>query len=147
MRKLPLLFCLISFLNVTAQDHFSGVNLSPKIGILSTGINPAELSNLNSKYEINLFSLSVNASNNKIGFSDIVNGNNFEDLIFKGDEPVNMRIDAEIYGPGFAMKINKWAIGFTTKAYAKLNLVDINPRLGDAINSGINNSIGSRFQQ
>jgi hypothetical protein len=42
---------------------------------------------------------------NKVGFNDLINNsNNIADLIFQGNEPVNLRIDAEIYGPGFAMK-------------------------------------------
>ena len=144
MRKLSLIFCFISFLNASAQDHFSGINTSRRIGILNAGVNPAELSNLSSKYEVNVFALSINASNNKIGFSDIVDGGDIEDLIFKGNEPVNMRVDAEIYGPGFAMRMNKWAFGFSTKAYAKLNLVDIDPKLGDAIMSAMDNlTLGS----
>ena len=143
MKKIPLIICLISFLNIAAQDHFSGINTSQRVGTLNAGVNPAELSNLTSKYEVNLFSLSINASNNKIGFSDIVNGNNIEDKILKGNDPINMRVDAEIYGPGFAIKMNKWAFGFTTKAYAKLNLIDVNPNLGDAINTSINNISGS----
>lgn len=126
---------------MTAQDHFSGVNMSNRVGLLNASINPAELSNLSSKYEVNLFSASVNVANDKIGFSDIVNGENIEDLLFKGNDPVNMRVDAEIYGPGFAMRLNKWAFGITTKATAKLNLIDIDPKLADAINS--NNIVGS----
>ena len=138
MKKIPLIICFISFLNLSAQDHFSGINTSRRVGILNAGINPAELLNLSSKYEANLFSLSINASNNKIGFTDIVNGNNIEDKILQGNEPINMRVDAEIYGPGFAMRMNKWAFGFSTKAYAKLNLVDVDPNLGDAINTSLN---------
>ena len=139
MKNLPLIFCFISILNVSAQDHFLGINTSKNMGILSAGINPAELSNLSSKYEVNAFALSFNVSNDKVGFKDIVNGNNIQDLIFKDSMPVNLRFDAEIYGPGFAMKMNKWALGFTTKAYVKLNLIDVDPSLGDAISSGFNN--------
>ena len=68
-------------MNLAAQDHFSGIKNSNSIGVLSSSVNPAELSNLTSKYDINVFSLSINASNNKIGFSDIVDGNNIEDII------------------------------------------------------------------
>jgi hypothetical protein len=141
MKKQYLIFCFISFLNMAAQDHFSGINMSNRVGLLNASINPAELSNLSSKYEVNLFSASVNVANDKIGFSDIVNGENIEDLLFKGNDPVNMRVDAEIYGPGFAMRLNKWAFGITTKATAKLNLIDIDPKLADAINS--DNIVGS----
>ena len=144
MKNLSLIFCFFAFLTISAQDHFSGMTTSKKVTLLNAGVNPAELANLTSIYDANLFSLSINASNNKIGFSDIVNGNNIEDLILKGDEPVNMRIDAEIYGPGFAMRLNKWAFGVSTKAYAKLNLVDVDTKLGDAINNSLSSiSLGS----
>lgn len=136
-----MLSCSLLFLNVSAQDHFSGINTSRRVGILNAGINPAELSNLDSKYEVNVFSISVNAANNKVGFDDLINSDNLEDLIFTGDEPVNMRVDAELYGPGFAMKMDKWAFGFTTKAYAKLNLVDVDSKLGEAINTGTLGSV------
>lgn len=141
MKKQYLIFCFISFLTMSAQDHFSGINLSNRVGLLNASVNPAELSNLSSKYEVNLFSASVNVANDKIGFSDIINGENIEDLLFKGNDPVNMRIDAEVYGPGFAMRWNKWAFGFSTKAAAKLNFIDIDPKLADAINS--DNIVGS----
>lgn len=141
MRNLLMLSCSLLFLNVSAQDHFSGINTSRRVGILNAGINPAELSNLDSKYEVNVFSISVNAANNKVGFDDLINSDNLEDLIFTGDEPVNMRVDAELYGPGFAMKMDKWAFGFTTKAYAKLNLVDVDSKLGEAINTGTLGSV------
>ncbi|HLF51450.1 hypothetical protein [Flavobacterium sp.] len=142
MRNLLILSCSLLFLNVSAQDHFSGINTSSKVGILNAGINPAELSNITSKYEFIVFSASVNAANNKVGFDDLINSDNIEDLIFAGDEPVNMRIDAEIYGPGFAMKMDKWVFGLSTKAYAKLTLEDVDSKLGEAINSG---TIGSLF--
>jgi hypothetical protein len=91
---------------MTAQDHFSGIK-SNGFSLLSSSMNPAELSNLNSKYEIN-FSQQV-MLHNKVGFNDLINNsNNIADLIFQGNEPVNLRIDAEIYGPGFAMKKDKW---------------------------------------
>jgi len=138
MKKLILVFGLCA-LSMSAQDHFSGIKNSNKIGILSISTNPAELSNLEYKYDINLFSFSINAANNKIGFKDLINSDsNIEDLIFQGNEPVNLRIDAEIYGPGFAMKHNKWAFGITTKSYIKANLVDIDTQLGKAIIDGNN---------
>jgi hypothetical protein len=143
MKKLLVISCSLLFLNMSAQEHFSGINTSRRIGILNVGINPAELSNLGSKFEVNVFSASINASNNKVGFDDLVNSANIEDLIFKGNDPVNMRVDAEIYGPGFAIKMNKWGFGLTTKAHAKLTLVDIDPKLGEAINTGTLSSIAT----
>ena len=136
MKKLFIFFGLCA-LSMSAQDHFSGIKNSNKIGVLSINTNPAELSNLGNKYDVNFFSFSINASNNKIDFKDLISSNsNIEEIIFQGNEPVNLRIDAEIYGPGFAMKYNKWAFGITTKSYIKANLVDIDSQLGKAIIDG-----------
>ncbi|PKP14557.1 MAG: hypothetical protein CVU07_14255, partial [Bacteroidetes bacterium HGW-Bacteroidetes-23] len=84
-----MLFSICSF----AQEHFSGIGTSKRIGILNANFNPAELANLSSKMEVNLFATSVNISNNKIGVSDITGDEDFEDLIFQGNEPVNLRFD------------------------------------------------------
>lgn len=109
-------------------------------------MNPAELANVSNKFEINAIGFSFNITNNKIGFSDITSDKNLEDLIFVGDEPVNMRIDGEIYGPGLAIKYQKWAFGLSTKANAKLDVVDVDARLGEAINNpGLSSIISSTF--
>ncbi len=116
-----------------SQEHFSGISTSKRVGILNANINPAELPNLSKKFEVNIYGLSFNVANNKIGFSDISSDANFEELIFTGSSPVNARINAEISGPGFAMKWNKWGFAITTKAYANFNMIDIDPTIGNAI--------------
>lgn len=145
MKKAILYFFMFGAATMSAQDHFSGIKNTNSVGVLSASVNPAELANLSSKYDINVFSFSINASNNKIGFKDIVNSDsNFDELIFKGDEPINFRLDSEIYGPGFAIKLDKWAFAIASKSYIKANFVDIDSELGDAIVNGIsNNTLGS----
>jgi hypothetical protein len=144
MKKLIVPFFILSCVCTFAQEHFSGIGTSKRIGILNANFNPAELANLNSKMEVNLFATSINISNNKIGVSDITGDEDFEDLIFKGDEPVNLRFDVEIAGPGFAFKYKKMGFAITSKAYGKLNLVDIDANIGDAIaNTGLNSLVNS----
>lgn len=135
MKKLFLISAALFAIQSYSQEHFSGLNTSNRVGIITAGMNPAELLNMSNKFETNIFGFSFNVANNKIGFSDITSDKDIEDLIFVGDEPVNMRIDAEIYGPGLAIKHNKWAFGFYTKANAKLDIVDVDTKLGDAINN------------
>ena len=142
MKKLLLLPILLSTINGFSQDHFSGINTSKRVGILNIGMNPSELSNLNSRFEVQLFSSSVNVSNNKITFNDIIDGNNLENLIFKGSEPVNFNIDTEFYGPGFAIKLLKWGFAVSSKGYIKGNIVDVDPNLGSALTSNAINAIG-----
>lgn len=140
MRKTFVIISCLFLSSAYAQEHFSGINTSRRTGILNASVNPAELSNLNSRYEVNIFNTSVNVANNKVSFKDIVNGNDLENKIFEGDKAVNMRLDAEILGPSFAMKHNKWAFAVTTSAKIKGNLIDVDVNLANAVR---NSFIGS----
>lgn len=140
MRKVLVITCSLFFSSLWAQEHFSGINTSRRTGILNATVNPAELSNLSNRYEINIFNTSLNVSNNKVSFKDIVNGNNLEDKIFEGDKAVNMRLDAEILGPSFAMKHDKWTFAIASSAKIKANLIDVDVNLANAVR---NSFIGS----
>ncbi|MCA6423307.1 MAG: hypothetical protein IM568_10870 [Flavobacterium sp.] len=133
MKTLLITFSLLVGFAAIAQDNFSGISTSNRVGILNATINPAEFSNLSKKFEINFYGLSFDVSNNKIGFNDLISDTNLEDLIFKGTESVNMRIDGQILGPSFAMKWKKWGFGITTKANVKFDVVDVDTTLGNAI--------------
>ncbi|WP_395044615.1 hypothetical protein [Flavobacterium sp.] len=143
--KRAILFITAFFaINSFSQEHFAGLNTSSRVGIISGTNNPAELMNMSNKFEASILGTSFNVSNNKIGFNDILTGKNLETLIFTGNEPVNFRIDGEIYGPSFAMKTKNWAIAITSKASGKLDIVDVDTHLGDAlVNSGLNSILGS----
>jgi len=132
MKKIILTLGLLVGFGAFAQDHFSGISTSNRVGILNGTINPAEFASLSKKFEVNFFGLSLDVANNKVGFNDLTS-NNLEELIFAGNEPVNMRFDGQIMGPGFAMKWMKWGFGITTKANVKFDLVDIDPTIGNAI--------------
>lgn len=140
MRKLFTFLALSSCLLVNAQEHFSGLSTSSRVGILNAGVNPSELVNMSNVFEVNIYGLCLNVANNKVGFSDLVSGNNIENIMFQGNDPVNMRFNAEVYGPSLAFKFRKWAFGITTKANAKMDVVDVDTKLGDAIS---NSNIGS----
>ncbi len=133
MKKIILTASLLIGLCTFAQEHYSGISTSSRTGILNANVNPAELANLAKTFEVNIYGVSFNVSNNKIAFSDISSDANFEELIFQGTSPVNARIDAEILGPGFAMRWMNWGFAITTKAHAKFDLIDIDPTIGDAI--------------
>jgi len=133
MKKAVLLLCSLFVLPAIAQDHYSGVTTSKRVGILNATINPSELANLSKTYEVNVFSASANISNNKVGFGDLVNGSNLEDKIFEGTKSVNFNIDGQLTGPGFAMKKGDWGFAITSAAHIKANVVDVNSELGRAI--------------
>lgn len=142
MKKIILTLIIATSFSGLAQEHFSGVNTSRRVGILNGTINPAEFANLSSRIEVGLFATSINAANNKVGFSDLVSSTNIENLIFTGSDPVNMRIDVEIQGPGAALKFHKWGFAVYSKAFAKLNLVNVDPNIGAAItNNTLSNSL------
>ncbi len=133
MKKIILTVSLFVGLNAFSQEHYSGISTSNRVGILNANVNPAELANLAKTFEVNIYGVSFNVSNNKIAFSDFNSDTDFEQLLFQGTSPVNARIDAEILGPGFAMRWQKWGFAITTKAHAKFDMVDIDPTIGNAI--------------
>ena len=132
MKKIVLTFSLLFGFAAFAQDQFSGISTSNRVGILNGVINPAEFSNLSKKFEVNVLGISFNVANNKIGFSDL-NSDNIEELIFTGTEPVNARFDGTILGPSFATKWFKWGFAVTTAAHTKFDMVDVDPTIGNAI--------------
>lgn len=119
-----------------SQEHFSGISTSKRGGILNAANNPAEILNMRTKFEVNLFNLSMAVSNDKLSVNDLINGDNFEDKIFEGDGTINLRVDAQIYGPSFAFKTEKWGFGINSLANVKANAVNIDARLGDALQNG-----------
>lgn len=139
------MFCV----GAVAQEHFSGISTSRRVGILNSTINPAELTNLKNNYEVNLFNFSVNLSNNKVSFGDLTGGGDkdFEELIFEGSDPVNMRADVEILGPAFAFKMNKWAFAVSSAAKIRANIVDVDVNLGNALaNSDYDPTLGATIR-
>jgi hypothetical protein len=143
MKKITLLLCTLFFIPTFAQDHFSGINTSKRVGILNASLNPSELSNLDSKFEVQLMSFSLNVANNKIGFGDIANGNNLEKSIFDGAGPVSFNVDADFLLPGVAFKLLNWGFAVTTAGHIKTSVVDFDPTVGDAFINGALNSITS----
>jgi hypothetical protein len=133
MKKLIITFGLLIGFGAFAQDHFSGISTSNRVGILNGALNPAEFASLSRKFEINFIGVSLDVANNKVGFSDLVSGDDLETLIFTGNDPVNMRFDGQILGPGFAMNWLGWGFAITTKANAKFDVVDVDPTIGNAI--------------
>lgn len=133
MKKITLLVCSLLFISSYGQEHFSGITTSKRVGILNGNMNPSEFSNLNSRFEVQLFAPSINVSNNKIGFSDIVGGNDIENILFSGNENVDFSLDAEIALPGVAFRLQKWGFAVTSKAHIKANIYNLDPELGDAL--------------
>ncbi|WP_309640630.1 hypothetical protein [Flavobacterium sp.] len=133
MKNLLLFILLVNATTNFAQDHFIGVNTSSRAGILNGALNPAEFSNLSKKFEVNIYGMSFNFSNNIVSLSDLNSDTDLEDLIFEGSSAVNASVDLEFAGPGAAMRWEKWVFAFTTKGYVKANVIDVDPNLGDAL--------------
>jgi hypothetical protein len=110
MKKIFLLVALTSLASLSAQQHFAGISTSSRTSIVNGVLNPAEFANITSKYEISVFAPSVSVSNNKVRISDLMSGDDFDQLIFSGNAPANFRVDGEILGPGISYKYDKWAL-------------------------------------
>ena len=71
MKNLILSLTLITTCYSYSQEHFSGISTSKRGGLLNANNNPAELVNMNSKYEVNLFNFSIGMANNKLTFNPL----------------------------------------------------------------------------
>lgn len=137
--KKYILLSLVFFCNtseILSQEHLLGITTSSRGGLLNGYNNPAELSNMNMKFDVNLFNTSVNFSNNKLSFNDLLDGSNLEDKFFSGTEAANVRVDALVIGPGIAFKNGNWTYAISTLANIKANIINVDTKLGDAIQNG-----------
>lgn len=146
MKKILFISLIFIGFNSYSQEHFAGLTTSSRGGLLAGAMNPAEFANANKKIEVNLYGLSVNGSNNKIGFEDIISGKNLETILFAPGEAVNARLDAEVYGPSVGIKLLGWGFGVSTKVNGKLNVVDVEANLGDALVNGATQNIPLKFE-
>jgi hypothetical protein len=129
MKKLT---CLVLFLVaqlVQAQEHFAGISTSKRVGIINLTVNPSELANLNNHFEIQLLSSSMNVANNKVGFNDLTDDTNTEDLLLSGTKPINFNFSNEIMGPGLAVRLLKWRFAVTSKVNIKAGVLNVSPVL------------------
>jgi hypothetical protein len=141
MNKLFLFASMLLCLNLAGQEHFAGIGTSQRVGIINVGINPAELANFETPYDVNIFSVSARASSNKVGFSDIFDdSSSLKTKLFAGEKAASLSFDGEIFGPSFAMRYQKWGFAIFTKANAKLDVVDVDDDLGNALTRSVVNS-------
>ncbi|ESU18928.1 hypothetical protein FCR2A7T_23340 [Flavobacterium cauense R2A-7] len=101
------------------------------------------------KFDVAVFNTSVNVSNNKIKFNDIMKGENLEDKIFTGSDPTSIRLDVLIQGPSVAMKYKKWAFALASAGNIKANATDVDVNFGNAVtNSFLGTAqINSQYNQ
>lgn len=149
MKKQLLLCCSLLSLTAFSQEHFSGINISKRSGLLNATVNPAELVNMPRKFDVAVFNTSVNVSNNKIKFNDIMKGDNLERKIFTGSDPTSIRLDVLIQGPSVAMKYKKWAFALASAGNIKANATDVDVNFGNAVTSSFLGSaqINSNYNQ
>lgn len=142
MKKITFVALALLSINAYSQEHFSAISTSKRVGILNGHNNPSEFANLNSKYEVQLLTFSLDVANNTLGFGDI-GGDDFDKLIFEGNKDINFDLNTAIFGPSYAMRYKKWGFGISSKAFIKTSIIDFDPQLGDAlINDNINSVTG-----
>ena len=152
MKKIIFTICMLSNLAIFAQDHFGGINTSRRVGLLNVGMNPSELINLSNKFEIQGGAFSVNLSNNKVGFKDIVEGKNLEAIVFNGNETLNFSLNSQLALVGVGFKAFGWGFAITSNAFIQANATDLDPNFGKnvTVNNtllGVNAQVGSNINQ
>lgn len=129
MKKLIFIISMLVAQLANAQEHFAGISTSKRVGIINLEVNPSELANLKNHFEIQLLSSSMNIANNKVGFNDLLDDTNAEDLILAGDKPINFTFHNQIIGPGVAVRLLKWRFAITSKANIKAGAINVDPIL------------------
>lgn len=116
------------------QESFLGIQNSQRKGMINAMMNPAELNHLHKKVEVSFFAVGETLDNNVLSFQDMLSDfNQFESIFARISEPVNVRTDFTVMGPSVGIRLKKWSLGFTSQARAKVDVIDFNPKLGDAI--------------
>ncbi|MDN3690609.1 DUF5723 family protein [Cyclobacterium jeungdonense] len=132
-----LLFWLVLFFTCNlslGQESFLGIQNSQRKGMINALMNPAELNNLNKKVEVSFFAVGEALDNNILSFQDIISDpGQWETLFQSVSEPVNLRTDFAVLGPSVGIRFDKWSLGFTSQLKGKVDVIDFNPDLGDAI--------------
>lgn len=134
---------LISFIvclamtSAYAQHSFTGIQNSPRKGMIHASMNPAEINHLHRKVEFNLFAFGGTLSNNTLSFRDLASGDDLLDQVLsrvKG--PVNLSAEAHVLGPSLGFSVNKWSFGIISQAFVKGDILDLDSDLGRAFVDG-----------
>ncbi|WP_162415810.1 DUF5723 family protein [Cyclobacterium roseum] len=135
--KFTLFFSFILFFtwNLSmAQESFLGIQNSQRKGMINALMNPAELNNLTKKVEVSFFAVGEAMDNNMLSFQDIISDpGQWENLFQSVSDPVNLRTDFAVLGPSAGIRFDKWSLGLTSQLRGKIDVIDFNPDLGDAI--------------
>lgn len=129
MKKLIFIISILVAQLTNAQEHFAGISTSKRVGIINMEVNPSELANLNNHFEIQLLSSSMSVANNKVGFNDLLDDTNAEDLLLAGNKPINFTFNNKIIGPGIAVRLLKWRFAITSNANIKAGAYNVDPIL------------------
>lgn len=121
-----------------AQSHFAGFLSNKRVGMLHVGYNPAELSNLTHKHELNILGASVAFGSNKLSISDLKSEKDLKNILFSSGTPLKLDLNSEILGPSLGIKYAKWSFGILTKAFVRVNVSDLDV---DLMNSIYTNSL------
>ena len=123
---------------LVAQSHFVGFLSNKRVGMLHVAYNPAELSNLTHKHELNLVGASLSFGSNKLSISDLKNEKDLKNILFSTGAPLKLNLNSEILGPSLGVKYTNWSFGILTKAFVRVNVSDLDV---DLMNSIYNNSL------
>jgi hypothetical protein len=137
MKKIIFISSVFLASNVFAQENFSGYNASNRIGIVQSSYHPSLLSFQTNKIDLQLTSFNFSISNNKLGAKDFFK-DNYETKLWSENSNISFRIDSEIIGLGAGFKYKDWGFGLLFKSNIKMNVTDVNSKLGNAIINGSN---------
>lgn len=132
MRKILGFILLFIAHSSFSQQNYFGIQGSPRKGMLSALMNPADLNNLSKTVDIHFLSTQISLSNNTLSFGDFINSEEayFLEAFRNSERPFNGRTVISVVGPSVGINLSKFAFGLTTEFKASAHFLNVDPVLG-----------------
>lgn len=131
----------LSLLQSNAQV-FPGLNTGNYSGVNGVFSNPANIADSRYRFDINLFSMSLSAANDKASFtikniSSDFKGDSIRNKVFGKDAgPASGMFQLDFHGPSLMFNVGKNSFAVTTRARAMANIVDMDGKLFNKLSQG-----------
>ncbi|MBW3468501.1 hypothetical protein [Arthrospiribacter ruber] len=138
MRQLLIFIFLFITCSISAQQNYYGIQGSPRKGMLSALMNPADLNNLSKTVETHFLSTQVSFSNNTLRIRDFFNSEDafFLEAFRDSEQAFNGRTVASMVGPSVGINLGRFAFGLTTEFKGSAHFINVDPTLGQYLTDG-----------
>jgi len=139
-------FLIANALNLSAQD-FPGYRAGNYTGVNGVFFNPANIADSRYRYDINLFSVSTFAGNDKASFKlksflTSASADSMRNQLVGANAGISTGMaHVDIHGPSFMFNAGKKSsVAITTRARTLANVINLDGRLAEQLNNDLRNN-------